>query len=97
MTSSQYRGDIQRKSKTWGTTRRARKAKRENRKTDEFSYLSPDKLSQPEENAPHPLVQVQRLTAEWLSSKLHNHNLHNAKHKPLKYITNQKLIMSQIK
>lgn len=41
-------------------------------------YLSPDKLSQPEENTPHPLFQVQRLTAEWLPSKLHNHNLHKA-------------------
>lgn len=42
-------------------------------------YLSPHKLSQPEENTPHPLLQVERLTAEGLPSKLHNHNLYNAK------------------
>lgn len=58
--------------------------------TDEFArYLSPDKLSQPKENTPHPLFQIQRLTAEWLPSKLHNHNLHKPKHKsdkiPRKY------------
>lgn len=38
MTSSQHRRDTQRKSEPWGTTR---KAKRENRKTDEFALPVP--------------------------------------------------------
>lgn len=52
------------------------------RKKEGFArYLSPDKFPQPEENAPHPLFQVQRLTAKWLPSKLHNHNLHKTQPK----------------
>ena len=39
-------------------------------------YLTPYELPQSEENTPHPFFQVQRLTTEWLSSKLYNHNLH---------------------
>jgi len=64
------------------TTTGSGEVKKERHETEQFAcYLSPNKLSQPEENTPHPLLQVQRLTAEWLPSKLHNHNLHKAKGK----------------
>lgn len=46
-----------------------------------YVYLPPDELSQTEENTPHPLFQVQRFTAEGLPPKLHNQDLHKAKHK----------------
>lgn len=49
---------------------------------DSIGYLAPDQLPQPEKNTPHPLLQVQRLAAERLPSKLHDHNLHRRKHKP---------------
>lgn len=39
------------------------------------AYLAPDKLSQSDEYAPHPLVQLQGRAAERLPPKLHNHYL----------------------
>lgn len=55
--------------------------------TDESrGYLAPDQLPQPKKNTPHPLLQVQRLAAERLPSKLHDHNLHRKKHKPINSI-----------
>lgn len=41
-------------------------------------YLSPHQFSQSEEDAPHPLLQVQGLTAEGLPAKLHDHDLGDA-------------------
>lgn len=86
MASIQYSRDTLRKSKTWWTTIKASTVgQKEDRETDEFGcYLSPNKLSQPKENTPQPLCHVQRLTAEWLPSKLHNYNLHKAKKQDMK-------------
>lgn len=39
------------------------------------THLAPDKLSQPDEYAPQPLVQLQRRAAERFPAKLHDHYL----------------------
>lgn len=63
---------------------------------ESLGYLAPDQLPQPKKNTPHPLLQVQRLTAERLPSKLHDHNLHRRKHKPINSIPPSLLRMNSI-
>jgi len=41
-----------------------------------LSYLTPQQLSNSHEEAPQPLLHIERGTTEGLAPKLHNHNLH---------------------